>query len=76
MLAYLSRRPSIPGPLFIFADGSSSLSRQRLVTFLREALTPYHTDTQHFNGHSFRISAATTAAAYGFEDSLIQVLGR
>ena len=75
MLAYLSIRPPTQGPLFIYADGTS-LSRQRLVVALREALEPYGTNTRLYNGHSFRIGAATTAAACGFEDSLIQVLGR
>uniref|UniRef100_A0A1X7T5X3 Tyr recombinase domain-containing protein n=1 Tax=Amphimedon queenslandica TaxID=400682 RepID=A0A1X7T5X3_AMPQE len=33
-------------------------------------------DVGRFNGHSFRIGAATTLAACGLEDFLIQVLGR
>ena len=49
------------GPLFIFKDGTP-LTRSALVSHLQAALQKagfVHTD---YNGHSFRIGAATTAA--------------
>ena len=75
VLAYLARRGSTPGPLFILADGSP-LSRQRLVLELRQALSASGITCDAFSGHSFRIGAATTAAAKGIEDSAIRTLGR
>ena len=75
MLAYMAIRPPIPGPLFIFQDGSA-LTRDKLVTHLRQALAHVGVDASNFSGHSFRIGAATTAALAGFSDSFIQTLGR
>ena len=75
LLNYLVLRGRSHGPLFLFQDGST-LSRQRLVLELRKALACTSFDASGFNGHSFRIGAATTAAENGFEDSFIQTLGR
>ena len=75
ILNYLAARPTAPGPLFIFADGTP-LSRPVLVSRLREALARAGVDSRHFAGHSFRIGAATAAAQAGYSDSFIQSLGR
>ena len=72
---YLAVRGNGLGPLFMFSDGRY-LSRDRLVSSLRRVLSAANIDTSRFNGHSFRIGAATTAAKAGLEDSLIKTLGR
>ena len=75
VLAYLAIRPPTEGPLFIFNNGTP-LSRNQLVRHLREALSQIGVDVNKYSGHSFRIGAATTAAAAGLSDSFIQTLGR
>ena len=75
ILGYLVVRGFDNGPLFQFADGRP-LTRQRLVHHLHKALAAVGVDPGKFSGHSFRIGAATTAAARGVEDSLIKTLGR
>lgn len=75
ILAYMAIRPPGPGPLLHFQDGTP-LSRQLLVRHVRQALAQAGVDTALYNGHSFRIGAATTAAQAGLSDSLIQTLGR
>ena len=75
LLGYLAMRGQIPGPLFLFHDGTP-LTRSYLVEAVRCALQAYGMDVRGFNGHSFRIGVATTAAACGLPDSLIQTLGR
>lgn len=75
ILAYMAIRGRDNKPLFRFADGHP-LTRQRLVYHLRRVLLETGVDTSNFSGHSFRIGAATTAAALGIEDSLIKTLGR
>ena len=75
VLAYLAIRPSSPGPLFVFQDGTP-LTRTQLVSHLKEAFSCIGETTANYSGHSFRIGAATTAARAGLSDSFIQTLGR
>ena len=75
ILAYMALRGPGPGPLFRFAD-RRPLTRARLVQELRQVLAEVGICTSQFSGHSFRIGAATTAAAKGLEDSTIKMLGR
>jgi integrase len=72
MLSYLAFRPAQAGPLFIHLDSS----RSYLVRVVREALQSAGIDISRYNGHSFRIGAASTAAQVGLPDSFIQTLGR
>ena len=75
VLAYVACRGFKSGPLFCHKDGSP-LTRDQLVNSLRVALAATGVDFKKFSGHSFRIGAATTAAARGVADSTIQTLGR
>ena len=77
MLPYLVvRNTRFPnGPLFIREEGTP-LSRTVLVTWLKTTLSKAGIDSSRFSGHSFRIGAASTAAARGIADSTIQTLGR
>ena len=70
--AFLVVRGMEAGPFFRFAS-RAPLSRDLLVRRVREALEPWGIDKK---GHSFRIGAATAAAAAGVEDSLIKTLGK
>ena len=60
---------------FGFSDGQP-LTRTQFVKELRTALAKVGIDAAQFAGHNYRIGAATTAAACGVPDSLIQMLGR
>ena len=75
VLAYMTLPGFGDGPLFYFKDGHP-LTRQRLVSKLREILQRIGIDHQKYSGHSFRIGAATTAARWGVQDSLIKTMGR
>ena len=52
------------------------LTRAKSVASLHTALSAVGYDGRKFAGHSFRIGAATTAAQYGLEESLIKTLVR
>ena len=69
---YLSRRQQKPGPLFMWQDGRY-LTRSGLAAVLARIKPP---GTQNMSSHSFRIGAASTAAAAGHPRWLIQALGR
>ena len=62
-------------PCSMYQDGHP-LSRVDLVAAVCQALTADGHDVSRFNGHSFWIGAATTAAQVGVPDSVIQSLGR
>ena len=72
--SYLSRRGSTPGPLFLFSN-SRPLTRQQLSSSV-QAILHAAGYSGSYSGHSFRIGAATTAAARGVPDHLIKTLGR
>ena len=50
--------------------------KSKFTARFRQLLDQAGVDSTPYAGHSFRIGAATTAAAKGVEDSLIQTLGR
>ena len=75
MLQYLVVRGFHNHPLFLLKNGTP-LSRQGLVEKIKTALAQASVDPSHYSGNSFRISAATTAAACGVSDATIQLLGR
>ena len=75
MAAYFQVRGTDPGPAFRFKDGEP-LTRRKFVDYLKRGLMAAGIDHKKYNSHSFRIGAATTAAAKGLEDSIIKTLGR
>lgn len=75
LLTWLVYRGNFPGPLFLFQSGAH-LTRARLVEELRKAMERTGLEPNQFSGHSFRIGAATAAAARGIPDSQIKLLGR
>ena len=76
VVAYLALHHKLgAGPFFKFQSGTA-LTRASFVDRVRKALKEAGMDADKFSGHSFRIGAASTAAARGVEDSLIKTLGR
>ena len=75
ILAYLAKRGNHKGMLFYYED-KKLLSRDRLVTSVREALTTAGVDCKSYSGHSFRIGAATAAGKCGLPPATMQTLGR
>ena len=74
---YLASDPNHPldTPLFRFQDGRF-LTRRGLVESIRVLLSMSGIPVHQYTSHSFRIGAATSAAAAGIPEWLIQTLGR
>lgn len=75
LVGYLQVRGSGPGPLFQFRGGRM-LTKPAFIKWTQQALEKLGYDKKGFAGHSFRVGAATTAAAMGIQDSIIKVMGR
>lgn len=64
-------------PLFIDSERSClPITRDKIIQHLRELLHRSRFCGQNYSSHSFRIGAATTAAAAGIEDHVFNELGR
>ena len=75
MMDYVTLRGGAPGPLFCWADGAV-ISRSYFTRSLKEVLQYCNLDENRYQTHSFRIGAASWAAAKGMSDSQIRVFGR
>ena len=72
LMSFRASHPNKTGPLFTWHDGRY-LTRSGLARVLMK-IKPKH--LRSMSSHSFRIGAATTAAAAGYPRWLIQALGR
>lgn len=63
-------------PLFIVNTYGAPLTREFFISSLRQTLDTLGIESSRYYGHSFRIGAATSAAASRVEDHLIKALGR
>ena len=71
----LTPNKSLSSPVFS-AGQFSPLTREKLNAVIRNLLQQAGCNQSHYASHSFRIGAATTAAAAGLPSWLIQKLGR
>ena len=74
LMCYLRLRGPTKGPLFMHEDGAP-LTRVNLNIRLQKVLSSAGWQGR-YTLHSFRVGAATTAAALGFPEHLIKALGR
>ena len=75
LLDYLGRRGNLAGPLFCLETGPP-LQRRSFTAQVQQALSASGVDGSLFNGHSFRLGAATSASIAGVSESIIKRLGR
>ncbi len=62
-------------PLFVYEEGKP-FTRNKFLSYLKQVMCRLGYDEQKYSGHSFRVGAATSAAAAKLEDHMIQTLGR
>ena len=74
ILSYLEKRSRQPGPLFITMDGKGWTTAM-FRAGLKSLLDNLKLDKRHYNTHSFRIGAATSASLAKMPDAHIQTLG-
>lgn len=72
---YLSIRPSLPGPLFLWEDGHP-LARDTFSSLLKSNLQVAGLSDAFYKSHSFRIGACTYASSCGVSDEKIKKMGR
>ena len=72
---YINIRGQFSGPLFCWPD-ASPITRSFFVTALKVDLQFCDLDISHYKTHSFRIGAASWAAAKGMSDTQIRDFGR
>ena len=75
VLPYLALRGTQDGPSFITEHGEG-LTRQIFSAYLDLLLAELQLNPNHYNSHSFRIGAATSAAQANIPDLYIKMLGR
>ena len=75
IVPFLAAQGNKPGPLFILRN-DKMLTRQMFGSALDRILIQLHLNKEHFNTHSFRIGAATSAKQAGMSDIHIKMLGR
>ena len=75
ILPYLAMRGGQAGPLFMTQEGHG-LTHQMFSSKLNSLLITLKLDQKHYNTHSFRIGAATSAVQAKISDSHIKMLGR
>ena len=75
MVSYLAVWGTNPGPVFILRNGRM-LTRDLFGSELDKILGKLDIQIHHYNTHSFRIGAATSAKQAGIADVHIKTLGR
>ena len=76
MQKYLAiRQRERGGPLFTLQSGKY-ITRRDVSSITQQLLRSANLDWERYSSHSYRVGAATAAAAAGLPDHLIKTLGR